>query len=122
MIEIKVPPTPADAPEHLFLGSVIDFVNTEPRLAKPLSKVALGIRLIDAAESAKASGFLQLSDDDHRALCELLETSEASFIRLFAVDRETKEEKQIDVNPLLERLYVSAILKAKPAPVAEAAE
>lgn len=115
MIEIKVPANPPGAPEQLFLASLIGFVDSEPRMAKPLSRVAFGIRLIDAAELAKSSGVVVLSGEDHRLLCELLETSELSFIRLANVDPETKELTPVDVNPRLERAYVATILKAKPA-------
>jgi hypothetical protein len=125
MIEIKVPPTPVGAPEQLFLGSLISYVDREPRMAKPLSRVAFGIRLIDAAEEAKSTGVLQLRDEDHALLCQLLETGEVSFVELYSVDPETKETKPIDVNPRLERAYVALILKAKPVEaesVAQAAE
>jgi hypothetical protein len=125
MIEIKVPPTPAGAPEQLFLGSLISYVDREPRLAKPVSRVVVGIRLVEAAEEAKATGTLQLRDEDHALLCQLLETGEASFVELFSVDPETKEATPIEVNPRLERAYVATILKAKPVDdesVAQAAE
>lgn len=114
MIEIKVLPNPANAPEQLFLGSLISYVDREPRMAKPLSRVAFGIRLIDAAEEAKTTGVLQLRDEDHALLCQLLETGEVSLVELYSVDPETKEMKPIDVNPRLERAYVATILKAKP--------
>lgn len=122
MIEIKVPPNPAGAPEQLFLASFIHFVDSEPRLAKPVSRAVVGIRLVEAAEDAKASGVIELRDEDHQLLCQLLETSEASFIPPLIGKNAAGEELELPVNPRLERAYVATILKAKPVEPQAAAE
>lgn len=117
MIEIKVPADPAGAPEQLFLESVIHFVNTEPRLTKPLSSVALAMRLVDAAEAAREGGVLRLTERDHQLLRELIETSEASFIPPLFGKNEAGERVEVTAPPALVRAWVGLIIKAKPSEV-----
>ena len=123
MIEIKVPANPPGAPEHLFLESVIHFVNSEERFKQPLSVIALAMRIVDAAETARETGLLQLSERDHSAICELIETSEAPFIPPLFGQNESGERVEVTAPPALVRAWVGLILKAKPTePVLQAAE
>jgi hypothetical protein len=114
MIEIKVPANPPGAPEQLFLQSLIHYVDTEPRLAKPVSVVAVAMRLVDAADEARESGVLSLRDGDHQLLCQLIETSEVSFLMPLVATNEAGEKVDAQINPRIERAFVATILKAKP--------
>ncbi len=114
MIEIKVPPNPPGGPaENYFLASLVWFVDNEARLAKPVSRQCVAIRLVNAADAAVATNVLALRDDDHQLLCQLLETSEQGFCAPLLRDGEP-----LEVPTRLERLYLHTILSAKPAEAA----
>ena len=124
MIEIKVPPTPVGLPEeHVgFRVNFVHWIDHEPWFDR-LSRQCLAMRVIDAIEASKETGVVMLSDDDHKQICELFEQSELPFIQpLTGIDERTKETKPVKLPPVIERQYVRAIVGAKPAELAQAAE
>lgn len=133
MIEIKVPPTPGGLPEEHagFRRSFIHWIDNERRLAAPVSRQVVAMRLLDAIEVSQESGSISLRDDDHALVCQMLETSETSFLPQLVIlgddgkplmDPETGKERVAQIHPAVSRFYLRAILSAKPVELAQAAE
>jgi hypothetical protein len=115
-IWITVPKTPIGLPEQYASFPVCFgfWVDIEKRLASPISRQCVAIRVLNAIEEGKESGRIGLRPSDHALICELLNDSETPFMPpLSTQDKETGEQKPFEMPPFVERGYLRAILNAK---------
>jgi hypothetical protein len=89
------------------------WVDIETRLAKPVSRQCVAIRVLNAIDDGKQTGKIGLRPDDHKLICELLADSELPFVPPLASKGEDGKETPLEVSPMLERGYLRAILNAK---------
>ncbi len=113
MREIAIPATPPNMPNLVgFCSCFVFFIDSEPRLAKPVSSQFFAHRLLAGIRAAEADK-IRLSDDDWKELCELLRTSEVGFVpELGSVDADGTRH-QYHVPNSLGAGYVGAILEAQ---------
>lgn len=111
-IKIPEPIVPIKgAPFYTFKECVTFVVDNESRFQSPASHARIGMRILDALDAA-IEEVVELGEQDHKFLNEILEKPDCGYGAWYLTDKETKKSEPVKVPTRTYMPYINAVDQA----------